>query len=203
VIVDDHRVFADSLASALSIHGFEVVAVCVSAASAIEALSTVEADVVVCDLRLPDAIGGSHVEHIASLNVARVIMLSAAGDERSVGDALEAGAAGYLTKDQPLADVVAAINTVVEGGTYVPPHLMAAVMARLRRGVDPVQSLTARELDVLRLIAEGATNQAVADRLDLSVHTVRNHVSNLLVKLDAHSKLEAVVAARRLRLLPD
>jgi two-component system, NarL family, nitrate/nitrite response regulator NarL len=201
LIVDDHRVFADSLSAALAMNGFDVVGVASDGRSAVESAETHDPDVVVCDLRMPGAQGVSVLVSLVGLNGPRVVVLSASADERSVGDALEAGCSGYLTKDQPLSEVVAALQQVLDGGTYIPPHLLSAVMTRLRRGRSIEAELTAREHDVLALIAQGATNQAVADELSISVNTVRNHVGNVLVKLDAHSKLEAVVAAQRLGLL--
>jgi two-component system, NarL family, nitrate/nitrite response regulator NarL len=201
LIVDDHRVFADSLSAALTMNGFDVVAVASDGRTAIELATTLDPDVVVCDLRIPGAQGVSVLVSLVALNGPRVVVLSASADERSVGDALEAGCAGYLTKDQPLSEVVSALQQVLDGGTYIPAHLLSAVMSRLRRGRSIEAELTAREHDVLALIAQGATNQAVADELAISVNTVRNHVSNVLVKLDAHSKLEAVVAAQKLGLI--
>jgi DNA-binding NarL/FixJ family response regulator len=201
LIVDDHRVFADSLSAALAMNGFDVVGVASDGRSGVASAVEHDPDVVVCDLRMPGAQGVSVLVSLVALNGPRVVVLSASADERSVGDALEAGCAGYLTKDQPLSEVVGALQQVLDGGTYVPDHLLAAVMTRLRRGRSIDAELTAREHDVLALIAQGATNQAVAEELFISVNTVRNHVSNVLVKLDAHSKLEAVVAAQKLGLL--
>ncbi len=136
----------------------------------------------------------------------KVVMLTADDDQTTVLDAVESGAAGYLTKDKALVDdVVDAVRRAYAGEIMLPSQLIGRLinsLAQRRREQAErqhlVERLTAREHEILGLIAEGADNKTIADRLVVSPHTVRTHVQNLLAKLGAHSKLEALtIAARR------
>lgn len=190
---------ADGLVAALSQHDdIEVVGRSRQAVGAAELVAATEADVVLLDFRLPDGEAPEVLEQVRRLRpAARVIVVSAASDYRSVIRALEAGAAGYLLKDQDLDDLVAAVRTVRSGGQALAPALLPHLVSRLAEAPGSAQNLTRREVEVLQLLAEGCSTKQLADTLGLSLNTVRNHVQSAISRLGAHSKLEAVSIAIR------
>ncbi len=200
VIVDDHDMFAESLRMALSAEAdFEVVGLAPTLASARTMVSTVRPDVVLLDHRLPDGLG---VESIAELRTlcpqAQVVVLTAAAEDAMLVQATEAGCAGFILKTSPLDELVAAVRTAAAGEIMISSDLLSRLLSRLQHQYDPPRNdLTARELDILRLISQGMTNNAIGKELFISVNTVRNHVQSLLTKLGAHSKLEALSVAIR------
>jgi two-component system nitrate/nitrite response regulator NarL len=199
VLVDDHQVFAETLQRALqSEPDLEVVALAADLDQAVEAVLRESPDVVVTDHRLAGGADGVAVTGAvlaASPSVA-VVMLTASEDDRVLVAAIEAGCTGFVTKTQPLGDVIAAIRSASAGEALVNPTMLARVLPRLaNRRTPDVDQLTRRELEVLEVMASGASNQAIADRLFISRDTVRNHVASVLQKLGAHSKLEAVAIA--------
>jgi DNA-binding NarL/FixJ family response regulator len=200
VVIDDHQMFATSLAQALDAEpGLRVVAVASSAATGAEAIAANAPDVVLLDHRLPDADGVAEIESLRRLRPsAKVVVLTASTSDRLLVRAMEAGAAGFLEKTQPLEDVIAGVRAAAQGELVVKPQLLGRLLPRLRRNERRVGStLTEREQEILELLAEGRSNADIASHLHLSVHTVRNHVANLSAKLDAHSKLEVLAIAVR------
>lgn len=201
VLVDDHQVFAETLCRALATEpGFEVVALASTKDDAVEAVRRERPDVVVTDHRLgggPDADGVAvTTEVLAMLPGTAVVMLTASEDDRVLVAAIEAGCTGFVTKTQPLGDVINAIRSASTGEAVVNPTMLARVLPRLAsRRNTPSDHLTKRELEVLGAMVTGASNQVIADRLFISRDTVRNHVASILQKLGAHSKLEAVALA--------
>jgi DNA-binding NarL/FixJ family response regulator len=199
LIIEDHAMIAQGLKAALDdIDDFHVVGVATTVAEGERLAGSLGPDVVVLDYRLPDGEAPEAIVRLARTRpAARVLVLTAASDQRSVLRAIEAGAAGYLLKDQPLDDLVAGIRAVRDGSTAVSPAVLPELLARLRPVIDGPASLTPREIEVLQLLADGRSNAEVARRLHLSVNTVRNHVQSILNRLGAHSKLEAVSVAMR------
>ena len=132
-------------------------------------------------------------------------MLTASTAEHVLIAALEAGAAGFLSKTRSLSEVTSAVRAAAVGESVVSPEMLAQLLPRLgrRRTQAREAALTDREREVLDLIARGLSNAAIAEELFVSVHTVRNHVANLSAKLGAHSKLEALSIAVAAGLLPD
>jgi len=200
LIVDDHEVFGASLARALADE--DDIVVVGTAATAAEALGAAlaEVDVVLCDHRLAGESGIDLTRRlIAAAPQVQIVMLTATNDDAVAAAAIEAGCAGFITKSQSLSDVLAAVRAAAKGESVVSPVLLSRLLPRLRigrRGPNP--DLTGREMEVLVLMAEGHSNQSIADALGVARDTVRNHVANILQKLGAHSKLEAVaVAAQR------
>lgn len=206
LIVDGQQMMATSLALALQREvGIAVPATVNSLAAARALVSQDPPDVVLLDQRLPDE---SVVEAIIELRRlaprSRVVLLVASSDDAVLVAATQAGAAGFVATTSPVEELVAAVRAAAAGDVLISPVLLPRLLARLQaptvRGDG--QQLTAREREVLELIAEGLSNAAIAARLVLSVNTVRNHVQNLLTKLGAHSKLEALSVAVRDGLLP-
>jgi len=195
-VVDDHRILVDTLVPALDAQeGVEVVGQAGDVATALAKLRGSPADVVLLDLRLE---GQETVPDIASFaalpHPPAVVVLTGNGDRRSAARALEAGAAGYLVKDEPLDVVVQSVRAAARGETPISPTMLSGVLRELAgTGGGP---LTSRELGVLRLLAEGKGVQEIADELIISFNTTRNHIQRILGKLGARSRLEAVVKAR-------
>lgn len=198
VLVDDHQVFSETLRLALAAEPeLEVVALASTRQEAVEAAIRERPDVVVTDYWLagdaPEGVAVA-VDVLSAVPGTAVVMLTASDDHQVLLDAIDAGCTAYVTKSQPLREVVAAIRSASMGEAVVNPALLARVLPKLaaRR---PGGDLTRRELDVLEIMVTGASNQAIAERLAISRDTVRNHVASILQKLGVHSKLEAVALA--------
>jgi putative two-component system response regulator len=200
LVVDDHEIFAHSLVRLLSIRKeLKVVGTAGTVAESVVAALAYEPDVILMDFELPDGDGPQATEQIkALLPAVKVIMLTARTDEQSLVNAIAAGCAGFVKKEEPVDVLLEAIIAASEGETIAAPSLLAPLLRQLRPtnrglGVD----VTPRELEVLELMAEGLVNKVIAQRLGLRLNTVRNHIKNILYKLQAHSKLEAVATAVR------
>lgn len=185
-IVDDHPLFRDGLARAVSTApGLELV----GAVPAIAGLDRLERppEVVLLDLHLPGVNGSEGIARVAAAGY-RVLVVTGSEDGEAVVDALGAGAAGYITKDVEAADLVAAVRVIADGGTYVSPTL-AAYLLRAGRTADPL-ALTARELEVLELVADGDTDREIAALLCISVATVRSHLDRIRNKTGARRRVQ-------------
>lgn len=204
VIVDDHDLVAQALATTLGAEDdLTVVGTAPDLATGLELVAEELPDVVLLDARLPDGDGASGTAEVRRRHpAARVIVLSGDSGIEVVARAVEAGAAGFLAKTTPLEELVSAVRKVLAGVALHTPALLVEVASHLRAAEHrPGHDLTAREREVLELLATGTGTQQIADQLVLSTHTVRNHVRNLTAKLGAHSKLEAVAIATREGLL--
>lgn len=203
LIVDDHVVLADSLAGALRQDGIEEVRTASTVAEALEKCRSRCPNVVLMDFRLPDGEGTKAAATIrAECPETKVVMLTADVHESIVVQAIEAGCSGYLLKNAQLEDVLEAIKAAHVGEALISPSMLARVLPKLRSGTGGLGfELSRREMEVLRLLSEGQSNQSIADALVLSPNTVRNHIQRVLEKLGAHSKLEAVAIAARTGLL--
>ena len=151
------------------------------------------------DYQLPDGDGIDTAQRIrAEHPEIKVLMLTAQNKDNVLVRAIEAGCAGFVTKDKALAELLDAIRVVATGEAWIPPELVSRLLPRLKRTYRGVGSdLTTREIEVLQLAARGLANSAIAKELHISVNTARNHVQNAIGKLRAHSKLEAVAVAVR------
>ncbi|GGK85993.1 DNA-binding response regulator [Planomonospora parontospora subsp. parontospora] len=200
LVVDDQRLIREAVASLLGIQpGITVVGTAADGHDAVEQTVALAPDVVLMDVRMP-GMGG--VEAVAALRDrapgVRVVMLTTFDDEEYVVQALRAGATGYLLKDVPARELAAAVRLAHAGIAQLDPAAaarLASVLA-VRPGAGPDASLTARELDVLRLIARGSTNREIAERLFLSEGTVKNHISRILHRLGLRDRTQAAVYAR-------
>lgn len=162
-------------------------------------------EVVIMDYELPDFDGVAAARlFLESSPAAHVVLLTGVGSDDILVAAIEAGCSGYLEKTDAFAELARAVRLAATGEIVLPDGQLARILPRLTRGPDTRRrpgDLTVREREVLTLIAEGLGNKAIAVRLGLRLNTVRNHVQRLLLKLDAHSKLEAVALASRQGLL--
>jgi DNA-binding NarL/FixJ family response regulator len=199
-VVDDHQVFASSLAATLGAEpDMVVVGVSNDIADAERALAAAEPDVVLLDHRLPDGDGVAAIGRLSRRHEAQFVMLTASTAEHVLIAAVEAGAAGFISKSRSLTDLTTAVRAAAAGEAVISPELLARLLPRLsgsRTRMAPAK-LTQREIEVLQLVARGLSNAAIAEELVVSVNTVRNHVANLSAKLAAHSKLEAVSVGLR------
>lgn len=200
LIVDDHEILASSLAQVLD-HEPDLVAVGVAGSieRAKAMIPTTAPDVLLLDQRLPDGHGVDAIQELRALRSAmKIVVLTATTSDHVLLAAMEAGAAGFLSKTRGLNEVTAAIRAAAAGESVISPELLARLLPKLNRtGSTHRDELTAREREVLGLLGQGLTNAAIAAELHLSVHTVRNHVTNLSLKLGAHSKLEVLSIAVR------
>jgi DNA-binding NarL/FixJ family response regulator len=194
LLVDDHEMVAQGLGTALDAEdGIAVVGVASTVAEAVQMASESAPDVVVMDIQLGGADGQNAARRIrAQKREAALVLLTASPDDRTLRRALAAGYSALVAKSGRLNELVVAIKAVASGSTAFPRELMADVL-RDRQVATP--ALSARELQVLRLVAAGTGTSAIAEELGLSVHTTRNHIRNLMTKLGAHSRVEAVVIA--------
>jgi DNA-binding NarL/FixJ family response regulator len=206
LIVDDHEVFASSLALVLDAEGDITTAGVATTLEQARALAaTAEPDVILLDHRMPDGDGVAAIPDLRAVRpAAGIVVLTASSADHVLLSAIEQGASGFLSKTRSLAEVTAAVRAAAAGESVISPELLARLLPRFGRGkVQPAGELTEREREVLALVAEGLPNAAIAERLVVSVHTVRNHIASLSAKLGAHSKLEALSIAVREGLLPD
>jgi DNA-binding NarL/FixJ family response regulator len=206
LVVDDHEVLAGALAHVLSAEPDLVIAgVAGDLASARSLLATTTPDVVLLDHRLPDGDGVTALPDLQTLRPsAKFVVLTASTADSVLVAAIEGGAAGFVSKTRGLGEVTAAVRSAASGEAVISPEMLARLLPRLhRRGPSRPKDLTERERDVLALLAEGLSNAAIAERMTVSVHTVRNHLANLSAKLGAHSKLEALSIAIREGLVAD
>jgi DNA-binding NarL/FixJ family response regulator len=206
LIVDDHEVLASSLAKTLDTEpDLLSVGVAGSLKQAAELIRTTAPDVLLLDHRLPDGDGVAAIGRLRELRPSMaVIILTASPSEHLMVAAVEAGVSGFLSKTRSLAEVTSAVRAAAVGEAVISPEMLARLLPRLGgTGRVGAATLTEREREILGLIAQGLSNAAIAERLVVSVNTVRNHVANLLAKLGARSKLEALSIAIREGLLPD
>ncbi|RCK71224.1 DNA-binding response regulator [Desertihabitans brevis] len=198
LLCDDHPVFRDGLRLLLEELGVETVAEAGTGEEALEAVARTAPDVVVMDLHLP-GMGGLEAIRVLSRRhpQVRVLALTMLEEDATVLAALRAGASGYLLKGAGHAEIRLALDAVVGGSLVVGAPVVDRVRASLGAGAAPVlPQLTGREREVLELMSRGRSNEHIAEVLVLSVKTVRNLVSNILAKLGAASRAQAVAIAR-------
>ena len=209
VVVDDQELFRRGLTMLLNAEpDIEVVGEASSGAGAVDLAAAEGPDVVLMDVRMPKQSG---IESCLTMKdaapTARIIMLTVSDDEADLYDAVKNGASGYLLKDSSIDEVAQAIRVVADGQSLISPSMAIKLldefkqMSRGERAVSTSPKLTERELEVLRLVAQGLNNREIAKQLFISENTVKNHVRNILEKLQLHSRMEAVMYAVREKLL--
>jgi len=199
LIVEDHAMVADAFAGAFEQEGdLTVVGQATTIAEAERLASRTEPDLAVVDFRLPDGDGGDAIERLRHrCPQIRALVVTSASDRRSLTRALAADADGYLLKDQPVEELLAGVRAVARGGAAFAPGLVARIVAMSRPSASGAAQLSAREHEVLQLLALGRSTTDIAGELHISVNTVRNHVQQVLLRLDAHSRIEAVANGMR------
>ncbi len=206
LVVDDHQTFADLLAIALNADpSLRYVGHARTAECAFRLAAELCPDVVLMDVQLPDLDGITATEQLLARHPElRVVILTAHTEPNLVARAAAAGAHGFLPKDGALRDVLQALHTAHRGGMVVSTGLLTGILAPTpppRSAALPTALLTSREHEVLRLIGRGLDVRAVARDLNISPHTCRSYIKNILSKLNSHSQLEAVITAIRCGLI--
>jgi len=211
LIVDDHALFRRGLEMVLAQEDdIEVVGEAADGAEAVDKAADLLPDVVLMDVRMPRRSGIEACTAIRDVAPStRIIMLTISDEEGDLYEAIKAGATGYLLKEISIDEVATAIRAVAGGQSLISPSMASKLLTEfatlIKRDNDPkhapVPRLTDRELEVLRLVARGLNNKDVAKQLYISENTVKNHIRNILEKLQLHSRMEAVVYAVREKLL--
>ena len=209
LVVDDQQLFRRGLTMLLAVEpGLEVVGEAGDGVEGTALAETAAPDVVLLDVRMPKQTGIEACLAIKqSVPSAKIIMLTVSDEEADLYEAVKSGASGYLLKDSSIEEVAQAIRVVADGQSLISPSMAIKLidefkqMSRPERETGPALRLTERELDVLRLVAQGHSNKEIASRLFISENTVKNHVRNMLEKLQLHSRMEAVMYAVRENLL--
>ena len=199
LVVDDHPVVRQGLRAFLeSRPGIVVVGEAADGATAVTEAARLQPDVVLMDLVMPGLDGAAAIRRVRErAPSARVLVLTSFASDDQVLPAVQAGAAGYLLKDVEPPDLEAAIRTVHQGEGLLHPRVAGRVRAEVAHGRGPIDSLTRREVEVLRLLAQGLSNRQIASELVVSEKTVKTHVSSILAKLHLADRTQAALFAVR------
>jgi DNA-binding NarL/FixJ family response regulator len=205
LIVDDHDLFRSGLRNLLEEEGVRVVGEAAAGQEAVKIVREVAPDVVVMDLNMPGMGGVEATRHISTIApLTRVVMLTISDQDNDVIDAILAGACGYLLKDSSIQELIAGIHAASHGESLISPTIAAKVLQRIRASSSQpaIEStiraeLSDREIEVLKLIANGKDNAMIAAELHISPKTVKNHISNILMKLQIDNRIQAAVYAVR------
>ena len=205
LIVDDHDLFRTGLRNLLEDQGLEIVAEASSGQEALRHVRELAPEVVLMDLNMPGMGGVEATREISRVApLTRVVVLTISDRDGDILDAILAGACGYLLKDSSIEDLVRGISAAAVGESLISPQIAAKVLRELRAGLPAPRAaerlrteLTERELEVLRLIANGNDNSQIAAELHISAKTVKNHISNILMKLQIENRIQAAVYAVR------
>jgi DNA-binding NarL/FixJ family response regulator len=206
LLVDDQPLFREGLRTLLSVHSdFEVVGEAGNGEEAIRLARSLLPSVVLMDLQMPVLDGVAATRRLQEEQPnSRVIVLTTFDDDEMVFDGLRAGAVGYLLKDAPSEKLAEAVRVAARGETFLQPSVAAKVVAEFARlsrktvgtGNSVIEPLSEREIEILRLIAKGASNREIAGALFLAEGTVKNHVSNILGKLEVRDRTQAALKAK-------
>ncbi|MFC3886517.1 response regulator [Bacillus songklensis] len=213
IIIDDHQLFREGVKRILDFEpDFEVVAEGDDGNEALQLVEQHEPDVVIMDINMPSVNGVEATKQLVEANPdTKVIILSIHDDETYVTHALQTGARGYLLKEMDADALIQAVKVVAEGGSYLHPKVTHSLVKEYRRLASqgqastylmqevelrrPLHLLTRRECEVLQLLADGKSNRGIGEALYISEKTVKNHVSNILQKMNVNDRTQAVVVA--------
>lgn len=201
LLVDDHPVVRDGLSRIREVEPrIQIVGEAATLQSAVESARRLAPDVILMDVRLPDGDGIDACRQIkAFLPATHILFLTSYADNRFVLAAMEAGADGYLLKENDTQRIVGAIHSILNGGTVFDPVVARGVMGNARRdgSLNPLEALTSQENRVLAEVAKGKTDKEVAVALDLTTKTARNYLDRIFTKLDVHTRTEAALLFTR------
>ena len=203
VIIDDHVLFRLGLRELLEQEKIRVVGEASRAESGLEVIQRQAPDVAIVDLNLPGMSGQNAIRQIRTTAPGtQVLVLTISTNEADVTEAVLAGACGYLLKDASVLDIVAGVRAAAAGDSMVSPRMAKTLLEQVRSHESSdrrptVANLSEREKDVLRLVVDGKDNAAIAQELFISPYTVKNHISNILLKLQVENRLQAAVCAVR------
>jgi DNA-binding NarL/FixJ family response regulator len=205
LIVDDHDLFRTGLRTLLESEGVDVVGEAAAGGDAIRIVRELAPDVVVMDLNMPQMTGVEATRQIVSVApLTRVVVLTISDEDGDVMDAILAGACGYLLKDASVQELMQGIRSAAVGEALISPGIAAKVLRKIRASAAQPEiektirsELSDREIDVLKLIANGKDNADIAAELHISPKTVKNHISNILMKLQIENRIQAAVYAVR------
>lgn len=205
MLADDHHFFREGLRGMLAADGMTVVGEATDGDGAVTVARNLEPDVVVMDLKMPNGSGIEALRQIVTAcPSAQLVVLTVSADEADVLEALAAGACSYLLKDARADELVGGIRLAAGGHAVLSREVVRALVARVRTDNHAAElasgdefGLTARELEVIRLIADGADNAAIGRELSISKHTVKQYVTNIFEKLGVNSRVQAAVYAVR------
>jgi len=205
LLVDDHDLFRTGLRNLLEEHGLTVAGEASTGLEAVKLVRELAPDVVVMDLNMPGISGVEATHQVTSLApLTRVIVLTISDQDEDVMNAIVAGACGYLLKDSSIPDLIRGIESAAIGESLISPHIASKVLQRVRataadsEGAETIRAeLSDREIEVLKLIANGKDNAQIARDLVISPKTVKNHISNILMKLQIDNRIQAAVYAVR------
>ena len=205
LLVDDHDLFRSGLRSLLEEQGLQVVGEADNGSEALRLVGELAPDVVVMDLKMPGLTGVETTRQVTSIAPrTRVVVLTISADDDDVMEAVVAGACGYLLKDSSIDTLIAGIRAAASGESLISPQIATKVLQQLRAQTADTTAaktirteLSERELEVLRLIANGKDNAEIARELFISPKTVKNHISNILMKLQIENRIQAAVYAVR------
>ncbi len=205
LLVDDHDLFRTGLRNLLEEQGVHIVGEATGGSEALKITRELAPDVVVMDLNMPGISGVEATREIATLAPrTRVVVLTISADDGDVVEAVMAGACGYLLKDSSIQELMAGIRAAAAGESLISPQIAAKVLRLLRaqaansEAAATIQAeLSDREIEVLKLIANGKDNAEIARELFISPKTVKNHISNILMKLQIENRIQAAVYAVR------
>jgi DNA-binding NarL/FixJ family response regulator len=205
LLVDDHDLFRTGLRNLLAEQGLIIVGEAGAGSEAIRMVQELAPDVVVMDLNMPGMSGVEATRHITGIApLTRVLVLTISDQDGDVMDAILAGACGYLLKDASIQELLRGIRAAAVGESLISPHIAGKVLQRVRSAsaqpemAETIKAeLTDREIQVLKLIANGRDNADIAGELHISPKTVKNHISNILMKLQIENRIQAAVYAVR------
>jgi DNA-binding NarL/FixJ family response regulator len=205
LLVDDHDLFRTGLRNLLAEQGLAIVGEAGAGSEAIRMVQELAPDVVVMDLNMPGMSGVEATRHITGIApLTRVLVLTISDQDGDVMDAILAGACGYLLKDASIQELLRGIRAAAVGESLISPHIAGKVLQRIRSSsaqpemAETIKAeLSDREIQVLKLIANGRDNADIAGELHISPKTVKNHISNILMKLQIDNRIQAAVYAVR------
>jgi len=199
-VADDHPALLTAVTDVLAEVGVDVVATARDGREALDKIKAMQPRIALVDVRMPRLSGVEVARELSRVAPdVGVILYTAYGDRALLTEALDAGARGFVLKEAPLADLARAVRTVADGGTYVDPVLAGVLAAPAV--TDSLPALTRREREVLRLLADGLSNEEIGKQLFISPETVRTHVRKAMDKLDADTRTQAVATALRQSLI--